>query len=61
MDLFPFQIAAAKGCVRMDCAVKQTNVAVVSFLQQFSVVDLTEKEEWLLYRFNQESLQALAT
>lgn len=55
-NTFYFQEGLKRGCSRTDFAVLGWNVPSIEFYKKKGAFDLTEKEDWHLFRMNKEQM-----
>ena len=55
-----FQVAVETGCSRMQYAVLSWNKSSIDFYIKHGAVNLTEKENWHMFRLEGEALEKLA-
>ncbi|XP_071084640.1 thialysine N-epsilon-acetyltransferase-like isoform X1 [Haliotis cracherodii] len=58
---FAMKVAVAKECKRMQWVVLDWNTDAIRFYQKMGAVDLSKKEGWLIYRLNEDDINAALT
>ncbi|KAK6175145.1 hypothetical protein SNE40_013667 [Patella caerulea] len=54
------QICVEEGCKRLQWAVLDWNSIAIDFYNKSGATNLSEKEGWIFYRFDEDSLKAFA-